>query len=70
MTELPYPLLGTLYGLVGLQARLCGPADAWIVRNATLPDDWDSLSFGRVMVGGTAYGVDAVHGMRPTFTQL
>ena len=52
------------YAMAGLQLQLDGPADAWIVRNATLPDGWATLSFERVMLGGEAYRLEAAHGAR------
>ena len=60
--------LSTLYGLVGVRAKMGQSAEAWLIRNATLPEGWESLSFGRVVLGGSAYRLDAAHGARATLT--
>lgn len=62
--------LSTLYALAGLQAKMNAPAEAWLVRNATLPAGWDALSFGRVELGGAAYRLEVAHGARGRLQKL
>lgn len=63
--------LSTLYALAGVQAKMGKVGAAWIVRNATLPSGWDSLSFGRVELGGdTAFRLDVAHGAHATLTPV
>lgn len=45
-------------------------AEAWLARDAALPEGWDTLSFGRVELGGAAYRLEARHGQRGTLTSL
>ena len=62
--------LSTLYALAGVQAKMSKVGAAWIVRNATLPSGWDSLSFGRVELGGDTFRLEVVHGARATLTPV
>ena len=62
--------LSTLYSLVGVRPKMGVVGEAWLVQNATLPAAWDSISFGRVELGGTAYRLDATHGSRATISAL
>jgi hypothetical protein len=62
--------LSTLYSLVGVRPKMGATGEAWLVHNATLPAAWDSISFGRVELGGTAYRLDVIHGARATSTAL
>lgn len=62
--------LSTLYALAGVQAKMGATGEAWIARNATLPHGWDSLSFGRVELGGAVYRLDVAHGERATLTPV
>ena len=66
-------LLSTVYSMTGLELGPRGdPAapDSWLVRNASLPQGWDAISFGRVWLGGQAFSLDALHGSRAALTPL
>ena len=66
-------LLSTVYSMTGLELGPRGDPAApgsWLVRNASLPEGWDAVSFGRVWLGGQAFSLDAQHGSRATLTPL
>jgi hypothetical protein len=44
--------------------------DSWLARNVTLPDGWAGISFGRVMIHGEPYQLEARHGERATLKAI
>lgn len=64
-------LISTLYALAGVQPKMgAASAEDWLPRNATLPDGWDAVTFGRVVVDGSAYRMVAAHGERASLTKV